>query len=140
MSKQPIMVFTPRTLKKCLKYWKKKLFLTDWTIQAKLVSKEELNSNDIGVNTFTFVDRSSLIRIAVIPEKDRLNYVGRICDECTLVHELLHLKYNLFDGKSFEKTYVDIMEHQKLEQLAKTLIMVKYNLSFKWFDNSNVTV
>lgn len=135
MSKQPVMIFTPKTLKKCLKYWKKKLFLTDWTIQAKLVPKEELNNDDIGVNTFTFVDRSSLICIAVIPENDRLNYVGRICDECTLVHELLHLKYNLFDGKSFEKTYVDTLEHQKLEQLAKTLIMVKYNLSFKWFVN-----
>ena len=135
MSKEPIMVFTAEILNKSLKWWKKKLFLTDWTIRAKLVPPDELGSL-LGNNTFTFEDKSSIIRIADIPISERSTYVGKLCDECTLVHELLHLKYNLFeDSSSFEKSYVENMEHQKLEQLAKTLIMVKYNLPFKWFDN-----
>ena len=135
MSKEPIMVFTAETLNKSLKWWKKKLFLTDWTIRAKLVPPDELGSL-LGNNTFTFEDKSSIIRIADIPISERSTYVGKLCDECTLVHELLHLKYNLFeDSSSFEKSYVENMEHQKLEQLAKTLIMTKYNLPFKWFDN-----
>lgn len=136
MSKEPIMVFTPETLNKSLKWWKKKLFLTDWTIHAKIVPPDELDGLS-GNNTFTFEDKSSIIRIADIPIDERSTYVSKICDECTLVHELLHLKYDLFEGSkpSFEKVYVEAMEHQKLEQLAKTLIMIKYNLPFKWFDN-----
>lgn len=133
--KQPIMIFNEKTLKKSLKYWKKKLFLTDWTIQVKICSPDEIEGLS-GRNNFTFEDKSAIIRIAGFSTEERVDYVGKTCDECTLVHELLHLKYDFIENsKSFEGAYYEAVEHQKLEQLAKTLIMVKYNLPFKWFRN-----
>ena len=136
MMKQPIMVFkNEKQLRKCLKYWKKKLFLTDWTIQVQICPPDEIKGL-AGRNNFTFEDKSSIIRIGDYSLEDRKNYVGKTCDECTLVHELLHLKYNFVENSdSFEGKYYEAIEHQKLEQLAKTLIMVKYDLPFKWFQN-----
>lgn len=132
MRRQPIMKFNKELLQKLLSYWKRKLFLDDWIIHARLVPPEEINGY-AGKNIFTFVDKSSSILIADIPLKDREEFVSKVCDECTLVHELLHCKYNFLED---EGTYEDVLEHQKLEQMAKTLIMVKYNLPYSWFDNA----
>lgn len=135
MSKGPIMKFTEETLQKSLQWWQKKLFLNDWNIKAKLVPQQDIDGC-AGTNEFEFINKSSLIRIAVIPDEARSEFITKVCDECTLVHELLHCKYNWEEGSGlYEQMYVDTMEHQKLEQLAKTLIMVKYNLPFKWFNN-----
>lgn len=135
MSKEPIMKFTDETLQKSLKWWKKKLFLDDWNIKAKLLPQSEMGEL-AGLNEFKFVNKSSLIKIVEIPDEERKEFITKVCDECTLVHELLHCMYNWEEGSSlYEQMYVDVIEHQKLEQMAKTLIMVKYNLPFKWFDN-----
>lgn len=136
--KTPVMVFDNKSLKKCLKYWKKKLFLQDWTIKVKLVSPKEMDNEEIaGLNQFNFVSKSSVISIQKLSEEDRLYSVSKSCDEQTLVHELLHCKYNFMesDNGSYETMYVDAMEHQKLDELSKTLIMVKYSLPFDWFKN-----
>ena len=55
--------------------------------------------------------------------------------EKTLVHELLHLKYNWFvpQKESVESVYYDTLEHSLLEQMAKSLIMAKYNIPLSWF-------
>lgn len=68
MSKEPIMKFTDETLQKSLKWWKKKLFLDDWNIKAKLVPQQDIDGF-AGLNEFKFVNKSSLIRIAVIPDE-----------------------------------------------------------------------
>ena len=39
------------------------------------------------------------------------------------------------DGR-YEARYVDIIEHSLLEQMAKTLIMAKYDLPFDYFIES----
>lgn len=137
-NKMPVMVFDNKSLKKCLKYWKKKLFLQDWTIKVKLVSPKEMENEDLaGLNQCRFVNKSSVISIQQLSKEDRICSVAKACDEQTLVHELLHCKYNFMesDSGSYETMYVDAIEHQKLDELSKTLIMVKYDLPFDWFRN-----
>ena len=51
------------------------------------------------------------------------------------MHELLHLRYpSIVDSTNYASAYMDIEEHRKIEELAKSLIMVKYDLPFSWFD------
>ena len=48
--------------------------------------------------------------------------------------EVLHCKYNwIANNDSYEGKYVDVMEHSLLEQMAKSLIMTKYDLSLDYF-------
>lgn len=127
-----------KQLRKCLKWWQKKLFLQDWAIKAILVEAPLLDDsgNELaGQNAFNIESSCSLIRV-VIPNDDIRSRICKYCAELTLVHELLHCKYNWTAAPStFEGVYCDTKEHQLLEQMAKSLIMVKYNLPFDWFKN-----
>jgi hypothetical protein len=122
----------------CLEYWKKKLFLTDWTIKLNLVEgtlKMEDDREAEGKNNYVFMRKASLITLGLVTE-DREEYVERMSQEQALVHELLHLKYNwqIIENDHTGRFY-DEMEHQLLEEMAKSLIMVKYSLDFDWFKN-----
>lgn len=134
---EPIMKFDETTLQESLDYWVEKLFLTDWVIHAKIVPPDEVQG-DSGRNEFKFVIKSSLIKIADVTDEERAEFITKSCDEYTLIHELLHLKYNWLeaeDGGTYQQVYVDAIEHQLLDQMAKTLLMTKYNLPFSWFNN-----
>ena len=52
-----------------------------------------------------------------------------------LVHELLHCKYDWMgnQGGTYEGVYLDATEHQKLEEMAKSLIMAKYGVGYDYF-------
>ena len=133
----PIMEFT--SLKQaydCLNYWQEKLFLQDWTIKIILASPEDMNLKEVcGENIYQIENKCCVIKI-LRPEYygDRIT---KYCAEAILVHELLHCLYNWVerDYNSIEVAYYDILEHARLEQMAKSLLMVKYNLSFDWFKN-----
>lgn len=55
--------------------------------------------------------------------------------EKDLVHELLHCKYDWMgcQGRTYEGVYLDATEHQKLEEMAKSLIMAKYGVDYNYF-------
>lgn len=133
----PIMEFkSMEQAYKCLNYWKEKLFLQDWTIKLLLVSPEEMNLEDVcGENLFQIETKSCVIKI-LKPE-----YYGdriiKYCAESILIHELLHCLYNWVerDYNSIEVAYYDTLEHARLEQMAKSLLMTKYDLNFDWFKN-----
>lgn len=140
MAKEPIKVFNEKSLKKCLKYWQKKLFLQDWIIKAKLCPVEDCDdiiSGSGAINEMVFTNKSCLIRIGIISDEQRGNFLCKWYDEQVLVHELLHCKYAFMkgDGGTYEQVFLEMSEHQNLEELSKTLIMVKYNLPFDWFKN-----
>lgn len=129
---------TKEELNECLKWWKEKLFLTDWVIKARVSEPcEFLVNNRCGENEIDMVNKCCVIRIL-----DPKYYGDRImiyCAEKILVHELLHCKYNwLANENSYEGKYVDVMEHGLLEQMAKSLVMAKYNLNLDYFDNEEV--
>ena len=137
---QPILEFkSNEELQESLKEWQKRLFLDDWVIKAELVNRSELviEGEELnGSNTFQMVNKASAIRIAV-PDDDIRDRIIRYCAEHILVHELLHCKYNWLesDYSSMSNAYYDTQDHALLEQMAKSLIMAKYNIDLDWFIN-----
>lgn len=118
----------------CLKEWQARLFLSDWTIKIRLVERDEI-PGDNGRNDFQVINQSATIRLA-IPSDDYKDRIQKFCHEKTLVHELLHCKFNwVVCLDTYEGKYVDEMEHQLLAQMAKSLIMAKYGITADWFSN-----
>ena len=138
MRDTPILTFEDeKQLYDCLKEWQDRLFLNDWIIKVSLVDEirnadyEELQGN----NTFQIDNKACHIRL-VKPNEDNTSRIVKFCAEVTLVHELLHCKYNWCQAPStYEGIYYDTLEHSLIEQMAKSLIMAKYNLPFEWFKN-----
>ena len=120
-----------------LRWWQEKLFLTDWIIKARICPPEDFITEDCcGENEFEIENKSCIIRI--LDPKYYGKRILRYCAEKILVHELLHCKYNwIANDNSYEGKYVDVMEHGLLEQMAKSLIMAKYNLSLNYFKETD---
>lgn len=138
---KPIEEFkTQEELNECLKWWQRRLFLDSWIIIAEVVDKISVIDGDSadgvrGYNTYVFESEQSDIQIL---SKDKSAGIDRYCAEKVLVHELLHLKYNWMEcAGSYEAAYLCAMEHKLLEQMAKTLIMAKYNLELDYFKSGN---
>lgn len=138
---KPIEVFeSQEQLDKCLKWWQDKLLLNNWIIKARIVSQSEMEfEEDQGENSFVLERQTAIIRILRKEDMDP-KYVAsqtlRHCDEQILVHELLHCLYGWVgadDKKVYEMVYYEEMEHQKLDNMAKSLIMVKYDLPLDYF-------
>ena len=121
----------------CLEWWKQKLFLMDWVISASIIPMKDFEMEDsVGENLMVFDNKEAVIHI--VPKDDFPNdAVTKFCQEKVLVHELLHCLYNFMQppANSYEGKYLDTMEHQRLDMMAKSLIMVKYGLDFSWFKN-----
>lgn len=139
--KTPIMEFENREqLQACIEEWKKVLFLQDWIIKGVLVDPplidEDCGGELCARNNFQMENKCSLISI-VKPNEDIKSRIVKYCAELSLVHELLHCKYNWTqkDSSSIEYAYFDTLEHGLIEQMAKSLIMAKYDLPFEWFQN-----
>lgn len=131
---KPIEVFnTQEELDECLKWWQEKLFLTDWIIEAKVVDPIDFtNQESMGENEFDLINKCCIIRI--LNQKYYGERIMRYCAEKILVHELLHCKYAWAENNStYEGVYVNTMEHGLLEQMAKSLIMAKYDLTLDYF-------
>ena len=125
-------------LEKALRYWQSKLFLNDWIIKAKLVEPRTLYANDIhctGTVNLNYEIKTASIEIEK-QDFEAKTTLMKVVHEKVLVHEVLHLKYNILDvGGTYEARVVDCLEHQLLEQMAKTLVMVKYGLDLSYFIN-----
>lgn len=133
---KPIDVFeSEEQLLYCLKWWQDKLFLNDWVIDVSICEPDEfILSNVAGENELSVDLRCAVIRI--LDYKHHGTKVMKYCAEKTLVHELLHCKYNWVNNSNdYNGKYVDTMEHSLLEQMAKSLIMVKYNIGLNYFVN-----
>ena len=133
----PIMRFeSQQQLEESLAEWQSRLLLSDWIIKVKLVKPEDLERDGKqlgGFNSHVDTLMSSEISIA---DGDFPDSVTKVCAEESLVHELLHLKLPMFivDG-SIESCLYNDGVHATIEQLAKSLLMAKYNLSLSWFKN-----
>lgn len=118
-------------LKECLKWWQDKLFLTDWIIDVRISEPCDFITEDsTGEAKTDIVNKCCVIRI--LDPKYYGNRIIKYCAERVLVHELLHVKFDWFTD---EGKYADKVKHGLLEQMAKSLIMAKYDLSYDYFDN-----
>lgn len=121
----------------CLEYWKRILFLDDWIIKLSLIPLSEMSvQGRIGENEYQATTKFSHIRIGALTESSK-TAMCKTHQELTLVHELLHLKFTLTDyaPETLEGSFIGSYEHSLIEQMAKSLIMVKYGLDFPWFKN-----
>jgi hypothetical protein len=133
--REPIVEFKSiEAARAALKEWQHRLYLDDWIISLQLVDGTEIPGNR-GLTDICFTHKSAVIKIAKLNEDIRSRIV-RQCQETTLVHELLHCKYdtNFYDN-THEGRYMEAYEHAHLEQMARSLIMAKYGVGPEWFDN-----
>lgn len=113
-------VIDKKQARKLLKKWQKRLRLTDWdiVIRPNAMPDNFVLQSCVGECEFQEVSKTAVIRI-LRPD----GYGDRVMPfnfEKTLVHELLHLKFNLLErsGNEFQDRYV----HQLIDELAKAFI------------------
>lgn len=131
---EPIEFFeNQEQLNKYLKEWQERLFLRDWHIKAFFADGEQIpglaGQSDVSwQNSTGFID---IRKEGQFPE----GAIEKQPQELTLVHELLHFKFMNMEKQNatIESVYWCEMQHQLIEQLAKALIMAKYNLDYDWF-------
>ena len=132
MTKTPIETFkSEEEFTATCEYWKNKLYLTDWIIKFELANDTIKETDDnfegiplLGECTFNFINKQAFIQV------DNTHGIA----ELTLVHELLHLLIQFIredclvcENIELERNiYKDALIHQSMEQMAKTLLMVKY--------------
>lgn len=117
-----------------------RLFLDGWLILAHVKDKiMNPNGEEVidaaGYNTFIFESSQANIQLLSDESYKENNTLFKHCMEKDLVHELLHCKYDWMgcQGGTYEGVYLDATEHQKLEEMAKSLIMAKYGVGYDYF-------
>lgn len=140
--RKPIEVFNnDEQLHQTMLEWKSILMLDSWNIVARLLSLKEMKKEDgtycLGESNIDYINKGSVIFIADIFDGSETPIIAeRFCAEETLVHELLHCKYNvLHDEDSYEGAMLDVHQHQLLEEMAKSLMMARYDLPFGYWKN-----
>ena len=128
--------YVDSTLQDSLEWWKKVLHLQNWCIKAVLTDEKlEVDGRAVhGRNTTEYLKCESFIEISTV------EYAGEYtkhCEELTLVYELLHCAMPLFcnddDSATMRDAWVELLEHQRIDMLAKSLIMAKYGVGIEWF-------
>lgn len=136
----PIIEFeNDEQLQECLKEWVDILFLGDWTIKAELCAPHEMPEEDCDGCNHRF-NTVKACKISICRKsKDDESCVLRHCEEAALVHELLHCKpwltHYAENKGTIEGCFVEQHEHVMLDEIAKSLILAKYNLPLSWFKN-----
>lgn len=118
---------TTKKADKLLKKWKKKLGLQNWDIFLKINQKKEDMDGCNGLIEWNPVQRCAVIKI-----KDKKEiYSDSLASfnfKKTLVHELLHLKFELFESKDKNSAVYENF-HQQLEDMAR--LITGYKNKFK---------
>ena len=120
----------------CLQYWQNRLFLDHWVIRADLVA-EKLEDNASafleGRNNIAAASNCAYIEVG----QYEVETIEKHCEELTLVHELLHCKYAYLENtnETIESVEYELIQHQRLHEMARTLLMVKYDIGLDWFKN-----
>lgn len=129
----PIMEYKGiREAAESLKEWQKCLGLEDWVIKDILCAPHEMAKlEDMGESSF--VDTTKCAAIRIVKPEYYGHRITKYCAEQTLVHELLHCKFGVIDGKAMEPLY-DIF-HQIMNDIANSLIMAKYDITLDYFNN-----
>lgn len=132
--REPIYDFkTKEALIECAKEWQHRLFLDHWYIEYGLVNGEDIPGM-AGLNEAVWDNCAGSVSIRKMDQMP--STILNKHQEITLVHELLHFKYLPFEevgGSTIEGGFYTTMQHQILEQMAKSLIMAKYDLDPSWF-------
>lgn len=116
-------IFTEDELKKLCAFWQNQLKLNNWRIAIGIERKTVFNNSQ----STGEIDYVLPLRQAIIKILDPLDYPNSPFEqdmEISLVHELLHLHFALFEPKSDDSLEFLIME-STIEQLANILVEMK---------------
>ena len=128
---KPVVEFESQTqLDEYLEKWKTILGLQDWMIKASVVGKEYMPLEDsAGVNEYSIPMMQSIIYI-LDPKDYEDDTMDVYIAEKILVHELLHLVFTYVDRENdYESKLADLIEHQKIEKMAKSFMKARYHLT-----------
>lgn len=126
-------------LDECLKEWQHRLGLSDWIIKARLIDTaddfERPGDDKSGECVCQPTNSCAAIRILNHKTETVSRWILKQPQEIVLVHELLHCKIDLLERKdeTMESAFWNMSQHKLLEEIAKALIMAKYNLTLDWF-------
>ena len=118
--------------------WQDRLFLNDWIIDLNLEENWSCAENG---HCLAENDYQPTLRTSVITMDKKTHYgVMKQPHELVLVHELLHLKFLFSENvpETTEGLYFGMMEHIAIEEIARSLLMAKYNISPDWFRNERI--
>ena len=131
MRESPVYEFkSQEQLDEYLYKWKNILGLQGWMIKACVVGKDNMPLEDsAGVNEFNIPMMQSIIYI-LDPRDYEDDTIDVYLAEKILVHELLHLVVTCVDRDDrYESKVVDLLEHQRVEKMAKSLIKARYYIT-----------
>lgn len=136
--REPIIEFKDEAQAyECLKEWQTRLFLDDWIIKIQLEESPVIcdGKECSGMHNSEYSIKTSVI--SIYQKAFEENRITKHTAEHTIIHELLHLKYPMYNFETESPQDIESREmtHALIEQMAKSLIMVKYNLTFDWFKN-----
>lgn len=132
---EPLMEFKDEEQAyKCLKEWQNKLGLQDWIF--KIILCDDIEKDIEGKIEYQHSLKTGLISLIKKP-KDVDTWITKFCMEQTLIHEILHPVLDIcsYTKPNVEQFFLDNAIHQRVEQMAKSLLMAKYDLSLDWFKN-----
>lgn len=110
-----------------LKEWVERLGLQDWRIKLKIDCKESdmILKDCAGCTEWT--ESSKTARIEIMSEEEYGDRITEWDPERILVHELLHLKFSLWDDSRFNDPdfMPDRHMHQLIDDMARALVCAK---------------
>lgn len=116
-------IFTEDELKKLCSFWQNQLKLNNWRIIVGIKNLTEFN-NKQSLSEIEFVSALNKAVIKILDPSDYPQSPFEQDMEISLVHELLHLHFALFEPKSDDLLEFLIME-STIEQLANILVEMK---------------
>ena len=140
---EPIIKFASiEEARASLREWQVRLFLDDWVIDIKLEDEIIVDADGkrlSGQINFQIINKTAKIALSPLsplsPEGEE--YIFRHSQEQAIVHELLHCKIGWLDPpETMEGRHWDVCQHVLIEEMARSLIMAKYNITRGWFDNT----
>ena len=107
-----------------LKKWQKLLGLQDWKIKLlDNCTPADMVTKDCGETEYNEVQKCAYIRILSPQYYGETEFNIPFCQEKTLLHELLHIKFALLDDNGNEMQ--SRVLHQIIEDLARALYLAK---------------
>lgn len=122
-------------IKKCAKYYIKLLGLQDWRIVFKLGVPS--NEEWAGECESQFAEKCACI---TIDNRKHDDLWLRQPQELALIHELIHCKIPLMDGRGTDGMVIYTFYHQLVDDWARSIFYARYGLSHKdmyWKDGEN---
>ena len=101
-------------VKKQLKYWQQVLRLQDWNIELRIVRQHELGDPDALAECEYYLERKDAF-IRIVPPIDLDKFDSSYLEEeardydVTIIHELLHLHFALFDDPQYECAHEQVI-------------------------------